>query len=108
MNWGENPELLKHWQLLGKFRQSHPSVGAGKHMMISESPYTFSRSYTAVDFTDNVVVAIVEPEDTVTIKVGENLTGKKVRDAYTGKTYKVKNGEVSVNSKSGIILLEEI
>jgi len=43
MNWDsitteETKALLSHWQKLGTFRKNHPSIGAGKHKMISESP----------------------------------------------------------------------
>ncbi|SON52882.1 alpha-amylase [Vibrio tapetis] len=47
MNWKldtKRIELLTHWKTIGKFRQSHPSIGAGSHNMIKQSQgYGFSR-----------------------------------------------------------------
>ena len=51
MNWDEvknNPEtqkVLTHWQKLGQFRRNHAAVGAGKHQMVSNTPYWFTRTY---------------------------------------------------------------
>lgn len=47
-------QLLSHWQRVGKFRQNHPAIGAGKHQQISnEQAYVFSRTLGE----DKVVVA---------------------------------------------------
>ncbi|NRB67076.1 MAG: alpha-amylase [Vibrio sp.] len=52
----ERQQLLKHWQTLGKFRQSHPAIGAGVHKEIgNNSAYVFSRSLE----DDTVVVGFV-------------------------------------------------
>ena len=43
---GERAELLKHWQALGQFRQRHPSVAQGKHIIRNqEGYYAFERQY---------------------------------------------------------------
>jgi alpha-amylase len=48
MNWDdikdERAALLKHWQLIGQFRNRHSAIGAGQHQLISETPYAFSRT----------------------------------------------------------------
>ena len=58
MNWAdlEQPEtanILGHWQALGQFRDRHPAVGAGAHKLISQQPYTFSRTHG----DDRIIVA---------------------------------------------------
>ncbi|MDX2320825.1 MAG: alpha-amylase [Moritella sp.] len=46
-------QLLKHWQILGQFRQDHPAIGAGRHDEIKQqNGYAFSRTLGA----DKVVV----------------------------------------------------
>ena len=43
---GERAELLKHWQALGQFRQRHPAVAQGKHIIRnSKGYYAFERQY---------------------------------------------------------------
>ncbi|WKK67567.1 alpha-amylase family glycosyl hydrolase [Lutimonas zeaxanthinifaciens] len=115
MNWEEinsNPEtqaLLKHWQKLGKFRIAHPSVGAGSHKMISESPYVFQRQFNKGNFEDAVVVALDLEEGTHKIPVGNSFKeGAALRDAYSGNQTIVKNGAVEIHSTHSIILLEEV
>ena len=106
MNWGENPELLKHWQKLGKFRQRHPAIGAGNHLLISSEPYAFARSYVTDEMEDNVVISINNPGK-VTIDVKDYfISGQQVYDAYGGQVYEVENGKVVLDSESGIVLLE--
>ncbi|WP_286220041.1 alpha-amylase [Marinobacter apostichopi] len=58
MNWAdlEQPEtanILGHWQALGQFRDRHPAIGAGSHQLISQHPYTFSRTHG----DDRIIVA---------------------------------------------------
>ncbi len=107
MNWGENPKLLAHWQKLGQFRQRHPAIGAGVHKILSKSPYVFSRTYASGDKEDVVVIAINEPGEII-INIPDNFkNGSMIRDAYTGTSYKIKEGKIKVDSNSGIVLLEE-
>ena len=108
MNWGENPDLLLHWQKLGKFRNAHPSVGAGKHVIISEQPYVFARTYDKNGCQDKVVITINDPGKVKINVAGYYADGTILHDAYRDKKYKVKNGIVKVKSKSGIVLLEEL
>lgn len=109
MNWGENPELLLHWQKLGQFRHNHPSVGAGEHKIISKEPYVFARTYNKKTNNDQVIIALNFPKVATTISVGNYYKeGEKLNDAYGNKQYKVIEGKIVVESKSGIVLLEKV
>ncbi|GKX67242.1 alpha-amylase family glycosyl hydrolase [Inconstantimicrobium mannanitabidum] len=111
MNWNSiNKTVLSHWQKLGRFRRAHLAVGAGEHAKISDSPYTFSRIYKQGNIEDKVVCVIgANSKEKTEINVSTVFKdGTKVRDAYTGKTAKVKNGKVKFTSdKNGVILVEE-
>ncbi len=108
MNWGENPELLKHWQKLGKFRNRHPAIGAGEHQIITEKPYVFSRTYNKSGFKDKVLVAIVEAGSELTVDVSDYFTnGSKLYDAYGDSFFVVSKGQVKLQTTSGVILLEK-
>ena len=103
----EAQKLLAHYQRLGQFKNRHLAIGAGRHQMLAESPYTFSRNYSKGDMTDAVVVALDAGEGDKTIAVGEVFPeGSKVMDAYSGQTATVENGAVTLNSNAGIVLLE--
>jgi alpha-amylase len=113
MNWedmsssDQTKSVLVHWQKLGKFRQNHPAVGAGKHLMISEVPYTFSRTYQSEAMTDQVVIGLdldLGEKQLDVSSVFEN--GTLVRDAYSGKTASVKDGKVTLNTDYNLVLLE--
>lgn len=111
MDWEDRSQdaLLSHWQKLGRFRNAHPSIGAGVHKMISEEPYTFSRTYDKNGVQDQVVVALDLKEGKTRIKVDQIFEdGTKVRDAYSDKTYKVKKGQVKVSGDAGLVLLEAL
>ena len=58
MNWNDHNKptysaLLKHWQTLGRFRQNHVAIGAGLHLKLKDSPYSFAR----IKGDDRVVIA---------------------------------------------------
>lgn len=100
-------EVLAHWQKLGKFRQAHPSVGAGRHTMISEEPYAFKREYTKGTFTDKVVIALGVEEGEISINVeGVFENGETVVDAYSNTEYTVEDNALVVKAINGIVLLE--
>ncbi len=115
MNWDaiqnnvKTKTILNHWQKLGQFRANHPAIGAGSHSMISKSPYVFSRHFSKGNYTDVVVIALDvlkgEKEFDVS-KVFKN--GDRLRDAYSNKSAKVKNGKVKINSEFNMVLLEKI
>lgn len=110
MNWESiNKEVLKHWQILGRFRRAHLAIGAGEHKKINDSPYIFSRVYNNDEINDKVICVIGAKEET-NIDVSSIFEdGAIVRDAYTGNTAKVKNGKVVFKPhKNGVILIEEV
>ena len=113
MNWEEiktNPEtqaVLSHWQKLGVFRRNHPSIGAGKHLMISESPYVFQRTYSKDTFEDVVVIGLDLNTGAKSISVGTLFEeGTELRDAYSDTTTTVKNGSVDLDTPFTTVLLE--
>lgn len=113
MNWEDiksNPEtqaILGHWQKLGVFRSHHPSIGAGKHEMISESPYVFKRTYSQDNFKDAVVIGLELEKGPKTLSVKKLFKdGATLKDAYSGAMTRVKNGTVHLDTPFTIVLLE--
>ncbi len=113
MDWssvtGSKASVLKHWQKVGQFRNDHLSVGAGQHEKLSDSPYTFSRTYhLEEEGEDKVVVALPNTAGTFTVPVGSVFEdGETLTDAYSGTKYEVNNGMVSVTcDNNGVILLQ--
>lgn len=115
MNWSdlENPnsqasKTLAHWQKVGQLRNNHISVGAGDHIDIADSPYTFGRIYNKDGYSDKVVCA-VGASGTVDVDVSKVFNnGSKVRDAYTGAITTVKNGKATFTAgENGVILIEK-
>lgn len=111
MNWesiqsnSETESLLKHYQKLGQFRRNHPAVGAGNQTDLQNSPYIFTRKYK----TDEVVIGLEVPVGKKIINVSSVWNdGTKVRDAYSGISGKVVNGNIELNTTSEIILLEKV
>jgi len=111
MNWEDQnskKEILKHWQKLGRFRNNHPAIGAGKHQMLSSSPFVFSRSFSTKSYQDKVVVGLNLPKGEKLIDVSSVFNnGEKLHDAYSNQNLKVKNGKVVIDSKFNIVLLEK-
>ncbi|MCF6346830.1 MAG: alpha-amylase [Flavobacteriaceae bacterium] len=113
MNWSEiktnkqTQKILEHWQKLGQFRKNHIAIGAGKHQMIIEKPYTFYRTYSKGEYKDEVVIGLDFPkgEKEINVRVVFN-DGEKIIDAYSGKEAKVNNGKVIIDSEFDIVLLE--
>lgn len=100
-------DVLEHTKKLGKFRQDHPAVGAGRHQLISESPYAFSRTYADGDYKDAVIIALNLGRDKTDIDVSTVFReGEMVRDVYSGLKSQVKKGKVSFMPVKGILLLE--
>ena len=113
MNWDDiktkdsTKEILKHWQKLGKFRAAHPSVGAGKHEVISQKPYIFKRTYSSQSYSDAVVVGLELAKGKKTLALQNVFAeGTLLRDAYSGTTATFTNGEVVIDSPYDIVLLE--
>ncbi|MFZ1750061.1 MAG: alpha-amylase family glycosyl hydrolase [Saprospiraceae bacterium] len=106
MNWEEQSsdsnkkEVLVHWQKLGKFRQNHLSIGAGKNHMIND--LTFARTYES----DTTVIALEQPIGKKTIQIEKYFAeGTKVTDHYSGTTCKVSGGKIDLDSPFDIVLL---
>ncbi|KIX21691.1 alpha-amlyase [Flavobacterium sp. 316] len=115
MNWDDietnlkTKEILIHYQKLGQFRKNHPSIGAGKHELITVIPYTFSRIYVKENFKDEVIIVLDIPKGEKEISVGSIFkNGETVKDAYSGKVTKIKNGKALLNTDFNIVLLEKI
>ena len=114
MNWDEiennekTKEILTHWQKLGTFRSRHPSVGAGTHKMLSETPYVFKRSFSSGNYTDQVVVGLDLPIGKKEVDTQEIfINGTRICDAYSGKETIVENGKVTIDTAYEIVLLEK-
>jgi alpha-amylase len=103
MNWGSlDAPLLAHWRKLGRFRQAHVALARGEHRQLAEAPYTFSRVDAASG--DRVVVAMGARGPT-TIPVGEVFAeGRTLRDAYTGRTATVRQGQVQLDAQGWVLL----
>ena len=113
MNWNdiENTDstktILAHWRKLGKFRNRHPAIGAGKHKRLSKNPYVFSRTYSKGDFKDKVVVGLDLPKGKKTLWVkGFFGDGTKLYDTYSETELTVKKGKVMLENDYDIALLE--
>jgi len=113
MNWTEidslpeTRKILEHWQKLGQFRANHPAVGAGKHQMLTESPYVFQRTYTNGTFEDKVVIGLNLPKGKKTLSVKDLFRdGTKVFDTYSKTSLEVRDGKVILDSDFDIALLE--
>ncbi|REE80023.1 alpha-amylase [Lutibacter oceani] len=113
MNWEEiatntkTQEILTHWQKLGKFRSNHPSIGAGIHKMLSESPYVFQRTYLKESFIDKVVIGLDLNEGKKELNInGIFEEGTILNDAYSGIETQVKDGVVTIETPYSVVLLE--
>ncbi len=113
MNWEEidtntkTQEILTHWQKLGKFRSNHPSIGAGIHKMLSESPYVFQRTYLKESFIDKVVIGLDLNEGKKELNInGFFEDGTILNDAYSGIETQVKDGIVTIETPYSVVLLE--
>ncbi|WP_019559432.1 MULTISPECIES: alpha-amylase family glycosyl hydrolase [Caldimonas] len=104
MNWDRiDAALLEHWRKLGTFRARHVAIARGMHEQLQAEPYVFSR----IDRTsgDRVVVALAAPGP-VSLPVGQVFReGERLRDAYTGQSVAVRNGQVSLEA-GRVVLLE--
>ncbi len=113
MNWDninndyKTKEVLKHWQKIGKFRASHPAIGAGIHQMITQQPYVFYRSYSKDKYKDLVVVGLDLNKGDKELDVSKIFKdGDILHDAYSYQDVEVKEGKVTINSEFEIVLLE--
>lgn len=107
-NSSTSSTILEHWQKLGRFRVSHPAVGAGIHKIISNEPYVFQRIYSKDNYSDKVVIGLdlAKGEKKLGVKTVFN-EGDILVDSYSGIEVKVENGIVIVDSEFDIVLLEK-
>ena len=112
MNWDDmntKEDVLNHWCKIGQFRRNHPSVGAGKHQVISKSPYVFSRSFSKGEYYDAVVVALDLPDGENKIDVSSIFkNGDQIIDYYSGEKMIVENGAITSKSSHKVVLLQKI
>ena len=110
MNWDSiNEEVKTHFGKLGRFRTRNLAVGAGRHVELSKTPFIFKREYRQGDLENTVIVALDQKPGNL-IDVSEAFQdGDLLRDAYTNKGYRVKDGKITIAADpSGIVLLEKI
>ena len=114
MNWDaiakrqHTKDVLTHWQKLGQFRAKHPAIGAGKHQMITASPYYFYRSYQKGNYKDLVVVGLDLEQGEKIIDVSKVFEdGDTLHDVYSGQTQVVEKGTITIQSPFEIVLLEK-
>jgi len=99
-------DVLSHYRKLGVFRKENPAVGAGRHTMISRSPYIFKREYQKNAYTNRVVVGLDLPKGEKVISVINIFeNGTELYDYYSNTSFKVKNGLVTINNQETIVLL---
>ncbi len=99
-------EVRQHYQKLGKFRRAHPSVGAGVHRMISDTPYIFSRLYETDGYSDRVVAGLDMNTGMKQIELnGLFEEGTVLTDYYSGKKVSVQKGRVVLDTPLDIVLL---
>ena len=107
INDQERNKLLLHWQKLGRFRKNHPAIGAGKHRMITQSPYVFSRVYDKNGYSDKIIIGLDLQKGKKIISTGTVFAdGTKLIDKYSGQETIVSNGKTEVESEFDIVLLE--
>jgi len=113
MNWKEQDsvahikKVLAYWQKLGRFRNTHPAIGAGKHQKLSQDPYVFGRTYINGTYRDKVVVGLDLPTGKKTLWVkGFFGDGTKLFDSFSETYATVENGSVVLENDNHIALLE--
>ena len=114
MNWDylkreDTAAVLEHWRKLGRFRRAHPAVGAGVHRTHQAHPYIFSRTLEYDGRADRVLVAMNQREGAKSIPVfGVFADGSELLDAYSGAFGTVRNGLVTLERGSELVLLAQL
>lgn len=104
MVFGQDPQVLRHWQKLGLFRQQHLAVGAGLQTQIA--PNTYLREYKASGVADKVIIHLSDKRS-AKVFVGDEFTeNAKLQNAYTGEVQQVQNGYVTFAVENSIVLIE--
>ncbi|MEP0480929.1 MAG: alpha-amylase family glycosyl hydrolase, partial [Nonlabens sp.] len=111
MEWTHNnPEVLKHWQLLGKYRSNHVAVGAGEHFSLEHdgNGTLAARFYDKNNHRDIVLIGAGLDNGKLEIDVKKVFPkATRLRNAYTAKKLPVVNGKVTVMVENGVVLLEQ-
>jgi alpha-amylase len=98
--------VMDHYGRLGQFRKEHPSVGAGKHRLLSQEPYLCTRSFQMGDYRDQVLIGLDLDRGAKRLSVGEVFEeGSLLTDYYSGKDVIVENGTIELDSPWAIVLL---
>lgn len=73
--------------------------------MISNSPYWFTRTF----LQDTVLIGLDLKSGIKSLEVkGIYENGTSLRDAYSGKTAKVNNGKIEIDTPFSIVLFEKV
>ncbi|PPK94802.1 alpha-amylase [Nonlabens xylanidelens] len=111
MEWKyNNPEVLKHWQLLGMYRKNHVAVGAGEHFSLEHdgNGTLAARFYDKNNHQDIVLIGAGLDNGKLEIDVKKVFPkATRLRNAYTTKKLPVVNGKVTVMVENGVVLLEQ-
>ncbi|KPK06263.1 MAG: alpha-amlyase [Gemmatimonas sp. SG8_28] len=114
MNWEDlqpgttTAAVLEHWRKLGRFRRSHPAVGAGAHRTFQEEPLVFGRILAVEGLSDRVLVALDLSAGPKTIPAFDVFPdGTELVDAYSGEAALVADGEIALDTPHTLALLSE-
>ena len=109
MNFGENTDLVAHWGIVGRFRNSHMAVGAGANVgLTASSGIAFARTFDKNGITDKIA-AVINASGSVSIDVSAVwANGTTLENAYDGTTAVVSGGKVTFSAGAhGTILIQE-
>jgi hypothetical protein len=104
---GQELEEEGLWRLVGSFRNNHPSIAAGAHTRLSDTPYAFHRSAKISGSIDQVIV-VSGATGRISLNVSRVVPDDTVfRDVATGNIGIVSYGRLAMSpGESGIMLLE--
>ncbi len=89
MDWKNlNPDVLTHWQVLGRFRNKHKSVGAGEHFSLEHKGEgtLAARFYNKNNQEDIVLIGVGLPNGLLEIEVKKVFyKSPRLCNAYTIK-----------------------
>ena len=109
MNFGENTDLVAHWGIVGRFRNSHVAVGAGANIgLTASSGIAFARTFDKNGITDKIA-GVINASGSVSIDVSAVWSdGTTLENAYDGTTAVVSGGKVTFSAGAhGTILIQE-
>ena len=93
--------VADHWARVARFRRAHVAIGAGTHLTLRDSPYTFVRTLGG-----DKVLCVLDASGVVDVNVGGVFPdGTWLTEAYGGQTAQVASGVVRLDAGSGHPLL---